>query len=74
MQHKIKKKESTKPSFLQVIGSVLSALLGVQSEKARSRDFQHGSPASFIVVGIVIVALFVLMLWVIVKIVLSQLT
>lgn len=74
MQHKIEKKERSKPSFLQVIGSVLSALLGVQSEKARKRDFQHGSPIPFIVVGIVIVALFVLTLWVIVKIVLSQLT
>lgn len=74
MKHKTEKKQSAKPSFLQVVGSVLSALLGVQSEKARERDFQNGSPVSFILVGIVIVTLFVLMLWLVVKIVLLQLT
>ncbi|MFO1258341.1 MAG: DUF2970 domain-containing protein [Gammaproteobacteria bacterium] len=74
MEHQTEKKESAKPSFLEVVGSVLSALLGVQSEKVRQRDFQHGSPVSFIVVGVLLVTLFVLILWVIVKIVLSQLT
>lgn len=65
-----KKTDQNKPNFLQVIGSVLSALFGVQSNKARERDFQHGSPIAYIVVGIVVVALLVLMLWLIVKLVL----
>ena len=37
--------------FWQVVGSVLAALLGVQSEKNRQRDFTSGSPFAFIAIG-----------------------
>jgi hypothetical protein len=59
--------KNQKPSFIQVIWSVLAAMFGVQSQKARERDFQHGSPAAFIVVGLIAVTLFVLLLYGVVK-------
>ena len=37
--------------FFQVVGSVLAALVGVQSEKNRERDFTSGNPFAFIAVG-----------------------
>lgn len=48
-----------KPTLIQVIFSVLAAMFGVQSGKVRERDFSHGSPAAFIVIGIIAVTLFV---------------
>jgi len=50
------------PSLWQVILSVLAALFGVQSAKNRTRDFTAGSPAVFIIVGLLAVTLFVLVL------------
>lgn len=40
--------------------SVLFAALGVQSNRARERDFTHGKPSHFIIMGIAFTALFVL--------------
>jgi hypothetical protein len=51
-----------RPTIWQVIKSVLAAAIGVQTEQARVRDFTHGSPAVFIVAGIVFTVLFVLVL------------
>ncbi|BAQ81667.1 DUF2970 domain-containing protein [Pseudomonas sp. TKO26] len=50
------------PTFLQMLQSVLAAAFGVQSGKNRARDFSHGKPSHFIVLGIVFTALFVLVL------------
>ncbi|MFY0990257.1 DUF2970 domain-containing protein [Halomonas sp. C05BenzN] len=36
-----------------VIKSVLAAFFGVQNERQRREDFGKGSPAAFIVVGII---------------------
>ena len=47
-------------SLLQMIGSTLSAALGVQSSANRKRDFTHGKPVHFIILGIAFTALFVL--------------
>jgi hypothetical protein len=58
------------PTLLQVIGSVLSAAFGVQSDKNRERD-QQGSAGMFIAVGAVGVILFVLAVYGVVKLVLS---
>jgi len=55
----------------QVAKSTLAAALGVQTEEARRRDFTQGSPAPFIIAGIVFTAVFVVVLVVIVNIVLS---
>lgn len=53
---------TSKPSFLAVVISILAALFGVQSERNRQRDFNHGNPAIYIAVGIVFIVLFVLAL------------
>ncbi len=64
--------EITCMNLWQVIKSVLAAMLGVQSNKVRERDFTEGSPAAFIIVGIVIAVIFVLLLYGIVQWVLAS--
>ena len=54
-------------SWLEVIKSVLSAAFGVQKNKNRVRDFSHGKPLHYIVVGIGFVALLILFLVMVVK-------
>ena len=58
------------PSLLQVVASVLSAFFGVQSQRNRERDFSDGNPFVFIAVGVVLTALFVLVVWSVVQMVL----
>ena len=58
-------------SMLQVIGSVLAAGFGVQSEKNRERDFKAGSSKHFVIVGLVATILFVITLYTIVRLVLA---
>ena len=60
------------PTLRQVIGSVLASFIGVQSEKNRARDFQHGRLSQFILVGFVATVLFILIIFAIVKLVLSS--
>lgn len=64
--------EGEKLSFLDVIKSVLASFFGVQSDKNRRRDFQQGSPAQFILVGLALTALFVVGMVVIVRIILTS--
>ncbi|WP_087020821.1 DUF2970 domain-containing protein [Thaumasiovibrio subtropicus] len=47
--------------------SVLSALFGVQSEEHRERDFKQRSPLPYLLIGIAMIAFFVLGLVMIVK-------
>jgi len=56
--------------FSELLQSVLAAAFGVQSGKNRSRDFSRGKPSQFIAIGIMFTAVFVLLLFVIVKVVL----
>jgi hypothetical protein len=49
---------------------VLAAAFGVQSGKNRARDFTHGKPSHFVVLGILFTAVFALTLFGIVKLVL----
>jgi len=42
-----------------MVMSVLAAFLGVQTEKNRQRDFQHGSPKAYIIIGVILTILFV---------------
>jgi succinate dehydrogenase/fumarate reductase cytochrome b subunit len=60
------------PGFFHVIGSVLAAFIGVQSEKNRERDFKRGKPWHYIVTGIVLTIVFILIVWSIVRLVLSS--
>ncbi|CAI8880839.1 DUF2970 domain-containing protein [Methylococcus capsulatus] len=60
-----------KPNLLQVIVSTLAGAFGVQSEKNRLRDFQHGSAKAYIVTGIIGTVVFVLTVYGVVRLVLS---
>ncbi|MDD5036662.1 MAG: DUF2970 domain-containing protein [Methylococcaceae bacterium] len=59
------------PNLLQVIGSVLAAGFGVQSNKNRERDFKQVHPGIFVAVGIVATILFILTLYGIVRLVIG---
>ena len=52
---------------MQVVRSVFSAAIGVQSQKNRERDFQHGSAGMYVIVGLIGTLLFVLILMLIVS-------
>jgi hypothetical protein len=58
------------PTFWQMVQSVMAAALGVQSGKNRERDFTHGKPSHFILLGILFTAVFALALFGIVQLVL----
>lgn len=58
--------------MLQVVGSVLSAFFGVQSESNRERDFGRGNPFVFIAVGVILTLVFVLLVWSVVQMVLPD--
>ena len=47
-------------SLMQMFGSALAAMVGVQSKEKRERDFAKGKASHFIIVGVVLTALFVL--------------
>lgn len=49
----------SKPTIIQVIKSVLSAAIGVQSEGNRIRDFEQGSLATYVLVGVIFTILFI---------------
>lgn len=63
--------DENKPLTLwEMLQSVLSAALGVQSGKNRSRDFTRGKPSHFIILGVLFTAVFVLVIFGVVKLVL----
>lgn len=47
--------------------SILAAAFGVQTQRARVRDFTQGNPAAYIIGGIVFTVTFVLTLMLIVR-------
>jgi hypothetical protein len=57
------------PTFWQMVHSVLAAALGVQSNRNRQRDFTHGKPVHFLVLGLLFTVLFVLILFGVVQLV-----
>lgn len=63
--------EKKAPSLWQVTKSVFAAFLGVQSNKNYQRDFTHGKPWQYIVIGLVGVVLFILTIVGVVNLVLS---
>ena len=58
------------PTFWQMVHSVLAAALGVQSHKNRQRDFTHGKPVHFLLLGLGFTVLFVWVLFGVVWVVL----
>jgi hypothetical protein len=59
-----------KPTLLQVFGSVLSAIFGIQNSKNRERDFSQGDPKQFALVYVIIVISIVLTMVMLVRTVL----
>ncbi|MCB1774717.1 MAG: DUF2970 domain-containing protein [Gammaproteobacteria bacterium] len=53
--------EQGKLKFHQVLQSVLSSFIGVQKNENRERDFRQGRPRDFIFVGLLVTAVFVLL-------------
>ena len=46
------------PTFWQMLHSILAAAFGVQSSKNRARDFSHGKPVHFVLMGLLFTFLF----------------
>jgi len=68
MDNETRKKE---PSLWDVAKSVQAAFLGVQSRKNYERDFQHGKPSQYIIVGLIGVAIFIAIIISVVKLVMK---
>jgi len=56
------KEQQKSPGIFNVLLSVLAAMVGIQSDANRKRDFEKGRMSHYIFVGIVVVAIFVLTL------------
>ena len=65
-----KPEEQKAPGTLQIVGSVLSAAIGIQSSKNQQRDFKHGKARVFIIAGIIFTLLFIATVFTIVHLVL----
>lgn len=70
----IDKKRAESIGLVDVLKSVFSAFLGVQSGKNRERDFQHGKPWHYIVVGLLMTVALLLLVWGLVSLVLKLAT
>lgn len=49
----------SKPTILQIAKSVIAAAGGVQSNKNREQDFQHGSMSAYVIGGILFTMTFI---------------
>jgi hypothetical protein len=67
-QQKIKRQRQ---SLGSVIRSVFASMFGVQSSKQHAEDFAKGNAAAYIAVGLVATVVFVLVVWGLVKLVVS---
>lgn len=59
------------PSFIDVLGSVLASMFGVQSNRKREQDFTHGKPSHYVMVGLLVTIVFVLVVWAVVQVVMK---
>jgi len=64
--------EPNKPTFFQIVGSVLSAILGVQNSKNHARDFTEGNVKYFLGVYVVIAICIILSMITLVRYVISH--
>ena len=53
---------SSRPSIWTMILSVLAAMIGIQKNKNRERDFSKGNPWLFMIIGLILTGAFVLLL------------
>jgi len=68
----VSESENRSPSFIQTVGSVLMAFLGVQSNANRERDFTKGRAIIFIAVGILMTVVLIVTLFTVVQMVLPE--
>lgn len=59
-------------SLLRVFASALAGLFGVQSGRKHEEDFAQGKPWVYVVIGLVVTVLFILSVWLVVKMVLKS--
>ena len=59
------------PSTWDVLKSVLASFFGVQKEETRQRDFTHGKPSQFIIIGLVLTVALIGILYIAAKVALS---
>ncbi len=65
------KQSGREPSLLDVLFSVLASMFGVQSSRNREKDFTHGRPYQYIIIGLLVTIVFVLTVWGVVKLVMK---
>ena len=66
--------EQASLTIMQMFGSALAAMVGVQSKEKRARDFAKGKASHFIIIGDVLTAVFVLTLAAVVTLVMKVAT
>ena len=66
-----KKDAARAPSFIDVLGSVLASMFGVQSNRKREEDFTHGKPSQYIIIGLIVTVVFMLTIWSVVSLVMK---
>lgn len=49
----------------KVVKSVLAAFFGVQKDRQRRDDFEHGKPGAFIVIGLVMAVIMVVVVFIV---------
>ena len=59
-------------SLLSVFGSALASAFGVQSGRKHAEDFAQGKPWVYVVVGLVVTLVFIISVWLVVKMVLKS--
>jgi hypothetical protein len=64
--------EPQEPRLRDILRSVLSAAIGVQSRKNQERDFTHGKARVFIIAGVIFTLLFIATVFSIVTVVLKN--
>lgn len=64
--------EQQAPRLRDIVRSVLSAAIGIQSSKNQERDFKHGKAKVFIIAGIVYTLIFITVVVTIVRLVLKN--
>ena len=66
-----KKEVAQGPSLLDVLGSVVASMFGVQSNRKRKEDFTHGKPSQYIIIGLIMTVVFIMTIWGVVKLVMK---
>lgn len=67
-----KRDEVQGPSLLGVLGSVLASMFGVQSSRNREKDFTHGKPSQYVIIGLLVTVVFMLTVWGVVSLVMKM--